>query len=134
MPGTDGPDAGHALELAAVAVSLAVKVQAHPVRERPSAFAEVVYESSAKTLGARLRNEEVLSCTPHAAAGDPGDPAPFYWSLTLKAGSHRRTRYTAWLRESPEEVRAVLAARQEAAALRASLPHAQRKKKPWGPL
>ena len=46
----------------------------------------------------------------------------------------RRTRYRLWLDDSPEQVEAIWQARAEAQALRDSLPHDQRKKKPWGPL
>jgi hypothetical protein len=120
-----------AIERLLLVAALAVKVECRPQRRDGTAAA--VYESSGATLARRIRAkpEDVTeegcfeAAAPEAAHG---------WNIALKAGAARRTLYTAWLKESPEEVERILRANREREELRHSLPHHARKKAPWGPL
>lgn len=116
-----------------VAASLAVRVVAMPVRE--DGTTPKAYESSGATLSNRMRAQPAAilgwSC---AQVVTPSEPAPHCWDVQVRAGGVRRTVYRLWLNESPAEVDAIVADRKAAAQLRLSLPHAARKKKPWGPL
>ena len=78
-----------------------------------------------RTLGTFLGATFSASCT---------EAAPYCWTVALRAGAARKTNYDVWLRESPDQLRALWTARREAQALRNRLPHEQRRKKPWGPL
>jgi hypothetical protein len=112
-------------DLLLIACELAVKVESRP--ERRDGTDAAVYASSGPTLARRIRAgaEFVASCS---------DADPFFWDVSLRAGAARRTNYRVWLRESPEQLEALWRDREEARRLRDSLPHHQRKKKPWGPL
>ena len=122
-----------ATELLLIACELAVGVECRPQRRDGSDAA--VYASSGATLARRIRAGAVVdaTCNETPLASDLG-PAPFCWDVSLQAGAARRTNYKVWLRESGEELRALWRAREQARELRASLPHAQRRKRPWGPL
>jgi hypothetical protein len=119
------------LNLLLLACELAVRVDSRPERRDGSDAA--VYASSGRTLARRLQTGATCTATCRESAG-ADDPAPFRWDISLQVGAARRTNYTVWLRESPAQLHELLRAREEARALRDSLPHAQRKKKPWGPL
>ena len=112
-------------DLLLVACELATRVECRPERRDGSDAA--VYASSGRTLARRLQAGAsfTVSCS---------ETAPYSWTVALQAGAARKTNYQLWLAESPAEVKALWQAGQEARALRASLPHEQRKKKPWGPL
>jgi hypothetical protein len=120
-------------ELLLVACELAVRVESRP--ERRDGTDAAVYASSGATLARRIQAgaEFSASCNEEPARSGP-DAAPFCWTVSLRAGAARRTNYKVWLRESPEQLRSLWLARQEAKALRDSLPHHLRRKKPWGPL
>ncbi len=122
------------VELLLVACELAVRVDSRPARRDGSDAA--VYASSGRTLALRIQAAGasfVTTCNQVPLDGD-GHPAPFRWNVSLQVGAARQTNYTVWLRESPEQIGALCRARREARALRDSLPHGERKKKPWGPL
>jgi hypothetical protein len=114
-----------ATDLLLLACELATRVECRPERRDGSDAA--VYESSGATLARRIRAgaDFTASCS---------ETAPFSWTVALRAGAARRTNYQLWLREAPAELEALWQARAQARALRESLPHEQRKKKPWGPL
>ncbi|HSI55762.1 MAG: hypothetical protein ACAH21_17060 [Ramlibacter sp.] len=116
-------------ELLLVACELATRVECRPQRDDGSDAA--IYESSGPTLARRIRAgaKFVASYSPESV--EPG-PARFHWDIAMQVGAARRTRYKVWLDASPEEVNALWRTRKEAKALRDSLPHSQRKKKPWG--
>ena len=113
-----------------VACSLATRVECSPVRRDGSVSA--TYKSSGPTLARRLTADP--SSLLEVTAAIPPGPGPFYWDVRVKAGMARQTRYRIWLSESPGQVDDILAQRKRAEELRASLPHGERKKKPWGPL
>jgi len=110
-------------DLLLIACELADKVECRP--ERRDGTDAAVYASSGTTLARRIRAGANFSASCN-------ETAPYRWTVALQAGAARRTNYLVWLRESPEQLKALWAARKEARELRASLPHAQRKKKPWG--
>lgn len=112
-------------ELLLIACELAQSVECRP--ERRDGTDAAAYASSGATLARRIRAGAAFS----AACSET---APFSWTVALQAGAARKTNYQLWLRESPGELRALWLARKEARKLRESLPHGQRKKKPWGPL
>ena len=116
-----------------VAASLAVRVVAMPVRE--DGTTPKAYESSGTTVANRLKAQP--TCILGVSCGQvppPSLPALHYWEIRVKAGGVRQTVYRLWLNESAGQVDEIVAARKAAAQLRASLPHSERKKKPWGPL
>lgn len=121
------------LEQLLLVASLAVRVECRPLRE--DGTTPTVHASSGATLGRRIKAAPGKAALVERSAG-PSDTAPaaYYWNIVLRAGSARRTLYTAWVNESPTQVAQRLENQRMAAQLRASLPHAQRKKKPWGPL
>ena len=112
-------------DLLLIACELGDRVECRPERRDGSDAA--VYASSGATLARRIRAGAEFSASCNEAA-------PYCWTVALHAGAARRTNYQVWLRESPEQLKALWQARREARALRESLPHEQRKKKPWGPL
>jgi hypothetical protein len=120
-------------ELLLIACELAVKVESRP--ERRDGTDAAVYASSGATLARRIQAGAKIqaSCNEIAMDAD-GDPAPFHWDVSMQVGAARRTNYKVWLRESPQQLKARWLARTEARKLRDSLPHEQRRKKPWGPL
>jgi hypothetical protein len=122
------------LECLLVACEQAVRVDCMPLRQDGSFAAS--YASSGDTLARRIRNGEfdALLSRATAPAIEQDAPAPYQWSVRLRAGGVRRTVYRLWLQASPEQLEAQLAARKEAARVRAALPHEQRRRKPWGPL
>jgi hypothetical protein len=120
-------------ELLLIACELAGKVECMPQREDGTDAA--VYVSSGATLARRIRAGAKFAASSNATPLEPGlEPASFYWAVSLQVGAARKTKYTLWLDQSPEQVKDVWRAREKAKALRESLPHGQRKKKPWGPL
>jgi hypothetical protein len=120
-------------ELLLVACELALHVDCRPQRRDGTDAA--VYASSGATLARRVQAGPVVSATCNETPMEPGrGRAPFCWEVTLPAGAARRTNYSVWLRESPDQLRTLWLARKQARELRAKLPHDQRKKKPWGPL
>ena len=126
-------DAPSSLQLLLIACERAVRVESRPERRDGSDAA--VYASSGATLARRVRAGGMVSAGCNALPLPPGQgPAPFCWEVTLQAGAARRTNYKVWLEESPEQLQALWREREGARALRARLPHAQRKIKPWGPL
>jgi hypothetical protein len=127
-------DPSDALERLLVAASLAVKVASMPVRQDGTTPKE--YASSGPTFANRVKADpsSILSVACQASPLPPPSPAPYCWAVRVKAGGVRQTLYRLWLNDSPGQVDEVLAARKAAARLRASLPHAERRKKPWGPL
>jgi len=112
-------------DLLLIACELADKVECRP--ERRDGTDAAVYASSGPTLARRIRAGAsfTVSCS---------ETAPYCWTVALQAGAARRTNYFVWVRESPQQLRAMWLARKQARELRESLPHEQRKKKPWGPL
>jgi hypothetical protein len=112
-------------ELLLIACELATRVDCRPERRDGSDAA--VYESSGPTLARRVRAGAAFSASCSEAP-------PYSWTVALQAGAARRTNYVLWLRESPAQLKDLWQAREAARQLRESLPHAQRKKKPWGPL
>lgn len=117
-------------ELLLIACELAVKVECRPQRRDGTDAA--IYASSGPTLARRIQAGAAFtaSCSEAGAAEDP----PYCWAVVLQAGAARETHYLVWLRESPQQLQALWLARKAARALRESLPHDQRKRKPWGPL
>jgi hypothetical protein len=120
-------------DLLLLACELAVKVESKP--ERRDGTDAAVYLSSGATLARRIRAGAKFSasCSESAMTSDV-NPAPFHWAVSLQVGAARRTNYQVWLRESPDQLKRLWLARKEARALRDSLPHEQRKRKPWGAL
>ena len=122
-----------ATELLLIACELARKVECKPQREDGTDAA--VYESSGPTVARRIKAGAKFVASSNAAPLDMGhNPAPFYWTVSMQVGAVRKTNYQLWLDQSPEQVQDLWRARQDAKVLRESLPHGQRKKKPWGPL
>jgi hypothetical protein len=120
-------------ELLLIACELAAKVECKPQREDGTDAA--VYASSGPTVARRIRAGAKFVASSNAAPVAPGlYPARFYWVVSMQVGAVRKTNYQLWLDESPEQVEALWRARKAARDLRDSLPHGQRKKKPWGPL
>lgn len=127
---TEEPTPG---ELLLIACELAVKVESRP--ERRDGTDAAVYASSGQTLARRIRAGVAFSVSRNEAAMQSDlDPAPFCWTVSLRAGAARKTNYKVWLRESEGQLKKLWLARKEARDLREKLPHDQRKKKPWGPL
>jgi hypothetical protein len=124
-------DEPSSIELLLIACELAVQVESRPQRRDGSDAA--VHASSGRTLALRIRAGALFtaSCKESATASDP---APFCWTVSVQAGAARRTDYKVWVRESREQLEGLWVARQEARKVRDSLPHEQRKRKPWGPL
>ena len=120
-------------DLLLIACELAVKVESRP--ERHDGTDAAVYASSGGTLARRIQAgaKFAASCSETPMGSDP-HPAPFCWAVSMQVGSARKTRYLVWLRESPEQLKELWLARKAARQFRDSLPHDQRKKKPWGPL
>ena len=114
-----------------VVASLAVRVESRP--ERRDGSTPTSYESSGATLARRIRArpQDVVQESRDAR---PEADAPYGWNITMRAGAARRTLYTAWLKESPEEVERILQDRRQREQLRSSLSHDERKKAPWGRL
>ena len=126
-------EAPSSTDLLLLACELAVKVESKP--ERRDGTDAAVHASSGTTLARRILAGARFSasCSEAAVASD-GHPMLFRWAVSLQVGAARKTNYEVWLRESPQRLKELWLARQEARALRDSLPHDQRKKKPWGPL
>jgi hypothetical protein len=120
-------------ELLLIACELAVKVESRPQRRDGTDAA--VHASSGATLARRIQAGAKFSasCSETGTESDAG-PAAFCWAVSLQVGAARKTNYQVWLRESPQQLKAVWLARKQARELRDSLPHDQRRKKPWGPL
>jgi hypothetical protein len=126
-------EAPSSTDLLLIACELAVKVESKP--ERRDGTDAAVYASSGATLARRiLAGAKLSACCSETAVDSHGHPILFCWAVSLQVGAARKTNYEVWLRESPERLKEVWLARKQARALRDSLPHAQRKKKPWGPL
>ena len=120
-------------ELLLIACELASRVECKPQREDGTDAA--VYTSSGATLARRIRAGAKFVASSSSAPTEPGlHPARFYWDVSMQVGAVRKTNYTLWLDESPEQVKDLWRAHKAARDLRDSLPHGQRKKKPWGPL
>ena len=120
-------------ELLLIACELAAQVECMPQREDGTDAA--VYASSGPTVARRIRAGAKFEAACNATPLEPGpNPARFCWAVSMQVGAVRRTNYRIWLDDAPEQVKALWKARKEAKALRDSLPHAQRKNKPWGPL
>jgi hypothetical protein len=118
-------------ELLLLACELAGRVECMPQRDDGTDAA--VYASSGPTLARRIKAGAKFAVSCNAQPLEPGtDPARFYWAVSMRVGAARRTNYKLWLDESPEQLAALWRARKEARALRDSLPHGERKKKPWG--
>jgi hypothetical protein len=120
-------------ELLLIACELAKQVECRPQREDGTDAA--VYVSSGPTVARRIRAgvKFVASCT--AAPAEPGlQPARFVWTVSMQVGAARRTNYKVWVDDAPDQMKALWRARKAAKLLRDSLPHNQRKNKPWGPL
>jgi hypothetical protein len=126
-------EAPSSTDLLLIACEFAVKVESKPeLRDGTDA---ATYASSGATLARRIRAGAKFSASCSEAAGDSDvHPMLFRWAVSLQVGAARKTNYEVWLRESPQRLKEVWLARKEARALRDSLPHDQRKKKPWGPL
>ena len=120
-------------DLLLIACELAGKVECMPQREDGTDAA--VYVSSGATVARRIRAGAKFVASSNATPLEPGpNPAPFFWAVSLQVGAVRKTKYKLWLDQSPEQLKDLWRARQEAKVLRDSLPHGQRKKMPWGPL
>jgi hypothetical protein len=118
-------------ELLLIACELAVKVESRPQRRDGTDAA--VHASSGATLARRIQAGAKFSASCSETALESGaDPAAFCWAVSLQVGAARKTNYQVWLRESPQQLKAVWLARKQARELRDSLPHDQRRKKPWG--
>jgi len=130
MASTDEPPS---TELLLIACELAGQVECMPQREDGTDAA--VYASSGPTVARRIKAGAKFVASSNVTPMDPGlYPARFYWAVSMQVGAVRKTNYKLWLHESPEQVKDLWRARKEARGLRDSLPHGQRKKKPWGPL
>ncbi|WP_145892612.1 hypothetical protein [Caenimonas sedimenti] len=121
----DGPDVQ--LRRLLVAASIAVRVVAMPVRQDGTTPRE--YESSGPTFANRIKADPAS-----IVSVSWGESEPYDCVVRVKAGGVRQTLYKLWLRESPRQVDEILAGQERAARLRASLPHGERRKQPWGPL
>lgn len=120
-------------ELLLIACELASRVECKPQREDGTDAA--IYASSGATVARRIKAGAKFVASSNVTPMEPGlHPARFCWAVSMQVGAVRKTNYTLWLDESPEQVKDVWRARKEARDLRDSLPHGQRKKKPWGPL
>ena len=120
-------------ELLLIACELAGRVECMPLRDDGSDAA--VYASSGATVARRIRAGATIEASCSQEPLEPGlHPARFHWDIAMQVGAARRTRYRVWLDASPQEVKALWRSRRQARELRDSLPHDQRKKKPWGPL
>jgi len=120
-------------DLLLLACERAVEVQSKP--ERRDGTDAAVHASSGTTLARRILAGAKFSASWSETAVDSGTHRMlFCWSVSLQVGAARRTNYAVWLRESPQQLKELWLAREEARALRDRLPHDQRKKKPWGPL
>jgi len=120
-------------ELLLIACELAGEVECKPQREDGTDAA--VYASSGPTVARRIRAGAKFVASSNATPMEPGlYPAPFYWAVSMQVSAVRKTHYKLWLHESPDQVKDLWRARKEVRDLRDSLPHDQRKKKPWGPL
>ena len=120
-------------DLLLIACELAVRVESRP--ERRDGTDAAVYASSGSTLARRIRAGAKFLASCNETPIEPGlGPAAFQWDVCLQVGAARKTNYRVWLRESPQQLAGLWRARREAMQLRASLPHDQRRKKPWGPL
>lgn len=116
-----------------VACELATVVECRPQREDGTDAA--VYVSSGPTVARRIRAGAKFVASFNELPLDAGlHPAAFHWTASIQVSAFRKTNYTLWLDESPEQLKALWLARKQARDLRDSLPHEQRKKKPWGPL
>jgi hypothetical protein len=130
MASTDEPPS---TELLLIACELAGQVECRPQREDGTDAA--VYTSSGATVARRIKAGAKFVASSNAIPMEPGlHPARFYWAVSMQVGAVRKTNYTLWLHESPEQVKDLWRAHKEARDLRESLPHGQRRKKPWGPL
>jgi hypothetical protein len=130
MASTDEPTS---TELLLVACELARQVECMPQREDGTDAA--VYASSGATVARRIKAGAKFVASFSAAAMEPSSyPARFHWTVSMQVGAVRKTNYRLWLDESPEQVGELWRARKKARDLRDSLPHDQRKKRPWGPL
>ena len=130
MASTDEPPS---TELLLIACELAGTVECKPQREDGTDAA--VYASSGATVARRIKAGAKFAASSNVAPLEPGlHPARYYWVVAMQVGAVRKTNYTLWLHESPDQVKEVWRARKDARDLRDSLPHGQRKKKPWGPL
>ena len=118
-------------DLLLLACELAVQVESRPQRRDGTDAA--VHASSGATLARRIRAGATIVASSSGTAPE-SPPAPFHCDVCLQVGAARRTNYRVWLRESPEQLEGLWLARRAASELRASLPHEQRRKKPWGPL
>ena len=122
-----------ATELLLIACELAVQVECRPQREDGTDAA--VYASSGPTVARRIKAGARFVASNNAAPMAPGaHPAAFVWEVSMQVGAARRTNYTLWLDDSPQQLEQLLRDRSQAKALRDSLSHGQRKKKPWGVL
>jgi hypothetical protein len=122
-----------ATDLLLIACELAVRVESKPQRRDGTVAA--VHASSGATLARRILAGAKFSASCNEAAMESDRyPAPFHWAVSMEVGAARKTSYEVWLRESPEQLRGLWLARKQARELRESLPHDQRRKKPWGPL
>jgi hypothetical protein len=120
-------------DLLLIACERAVQVQSKPQRRDGTDAA--VHASSGATLARRIQAGAKVSASCNAPPAGAGEaPAPFRWLVSMQVGAVRRTNYEVWVRESPEQLKALWLAREQARKLRDALPHGQRKKKPWGPL
>ena len=126
-------EAPSSTDLLLIACEFAVKVESKP--ERRDGTDAAVYASSGATLARRiLAGAKFSAACSETAVDSDAPPTLFCWAVSLQAGAARKTNYEVWLHESPERLKELWLARQAARALRDSLPHDQRKKKPWGPL
>jgi hypothetical protein len=120
-------------DLLLIACELAVKVESRPQRRDGTDAA--VHASSGATLARRIQAGATFVASCNETAAPSGlHPAPFHWDIAMRVGAARSTNYKLWLRESPEQLKVLWLARKQARELRDSLPHDQRRKKPWGPL
>ncbi|MRD48176.1 hypothetical protein [Caenimonas koreensis] len=120
-------------DLLLIACELAVKVECRP--QRGDGTDAAVYVSSGDTLARRVRAGAKITVSSNAEVMEPGlNVACFCWTVVMQVGAARKTKYLVWIDATPQELAALWQARGEAKAVRDSLPHSQRKKKPWGPL
>ena len=120
-------------ELLLIACELAGQVECKPQRDDGTDAA--VYASSGPTVARRIKSGVKFVASCNVVPMEPGlHPAGFFWDVSMQVGAARRTHYRLWLHDSPSQVKELWRARRQASELRDSLPHGQRKKKPWGPL
>ena len=118
-------------ELLLIACELATRVECLPQRDDSTNAA--VYASSGPTVARRIRAGAKFVASCNVAPMEPGlHPALFFWDVAMQVGAARRTNYKIWLADAPEQVMDLWRTRKEAMELRDSLPHDQRRKKPWG--